>query len=114
MQNWKKICVESGIDGILNTLRFSHLAVDTVHAFLENLIIKLQPINAGHFLVFIFKSILKNYGGFNFDCLLRDLKYLNKSLALILNKQIFTGIDFMVTGILMVHDAKKILQIIEK
>ena len=110
MQNWQKLCVVSGIGGILNALRLSHLAVDTVHSCIENLITRLQPINAGHFLVFIFKSVLKHYEGCNFDCFLRDLKYLHKSLDLILKKQILTGDRFYGQWNFDEHDAKTILQ----
>ncbi|WP_367607810.1 patatin-like phospholipase family protein [Legionella sp. W05-934-2] len=90
MQNWQKLCPISGIGEILNSIRIPLLTVEKAHQCVNLLVDKLKGVNAGHFLVFIFKSALKHYEESNFDSFFKHLKYLQKSIHLIKQKQLYS------------------------
>ncbi|HAT9792178.1 TPA: patatin, partial [Legionella pneumophila subsp. pneumophila] len=58
IQNWQNLCPVSGISGILNSIRMSFVEIRSTDTCIKTLIDKLNEIEIGHFLIFVFKAAL--------------------------------------------------------
>ncbi|HAU0443922.1 TPA: Dot/Icm type IV secretion system effector VdpA, partial [Legionella pneumophila] len=113
IQNWQNLCPVSGISGILNSIRMSFVEISSTDTCIKTLIDKLNEIEIGHFLIFVFKAALKNYDKHDFILLLKNLKHLHHSIELIRNKPFHSDDRFYGQWSFEGHDPKRILEFIK-
>lgn len=113
IQNWQNLCPVSGISGVLNSIRMSLLEISSTDACIKTLINKLNEIEIGHFLIFVFKAALKNYDKNDFILLLKNLKHLHHSIELIRNKPFHSDDRFYGQWNFEGHDPKRILEFLK-